>query len=66
MKNCNRVSRRSFVHDQLATVFSLLAGAGTAVQLPGADVVEVLEGVCQQVGFPATIQVDLRPLSPPV
>jgi len=35
-----------FVHDQLATGFS------------GADVVQVLEGVCKEMGLPATIRLD--------
>lgn len=39
-------------------VLSLLASAGTAVQLPRRRRVEVLEGVRRQVGFPATIRVD--------
>jgi hypothetical protein len=37
-------------------VLSLLASAGTAVQLPRRRRVEVLEGVRRQVGFPATIR----------
>ena len=41
-----RLNGMDFVHDQLATGFS------------GADVVQVLEGVCKEMGLPATIRLD--------
>ncbi len=59
-----------FVHDQLATgrklrvltivdTFSRFSPAlEPRFTFRGADVVEVLEEVCRQVGFPATIRVD--------
>jgi putative transposase len=59
-----------FVHDQLATgrklrvltildVFSRFSPAlEPQFNFSGADVMRVLEGVCKEVGFPATIRVD--------
>ena len=59
-----------FVHDQLATgrklrvltIVDIFSRFSPAVEprfnFTGADVVEVLEGVCKEVGFPATIRVD--------
>jgi len=59
-----------FVHDQLATgrklhvltildIFSRFSPAlEPRFNFSGADVVRVLEGVCKEVGFPATIRVD--------
>ena len=59
-----------FVHDQLATgrklrvltildIFSRFSPAlEPRFSFSGADVVQVLEGVCKEVGFPATIRVD--------
>ena len=59
-----------FVHDQLATgrklrvltildIFSRFSPAlEPRFSFSGADVVKVLEGVCKEVGFPATIRVD--------
>jgi putative transposase len=58
-----------FVHDQLATgrrlrvtIVDILSRFSPALQprftFRGANVVEVLERVCNEVGFPATIRVD--------
>ena len=59
-----------FVHDQLATgrklrvltivdIFSRFSPAlEPRFTFRGADVVEMLEGVCKKVGFPAAIRVD--------
>jgi putative transposase len=59
-----------FVHDQLVTgrklrvltIVDIFSRFSPAVEprfnFTGADVVEVLEGVCKEVGFPATIRVD--------
>jgi len=59
-----------FVHDQLATgrklrvltvvdIFSRFSPAlAPRFTFRGTDVVEILEGVCSEVGFPATIRVD--------
>jgi len=59
-----------FVHDQLATgrklrvltIVDIFSRFSPAVEprfsFNGADVVEVLEGVCKEVGFPATTRVD--------
>jgi putative transposase len=54
-----------FVHDQLAiglklrvlTIVDTFSRFSSALG-PGADVVEVLERVGRQVGFPATIRID--------
>jgi putative transposase len=39
-------------------LLALLTGGGAAVQLPGADVVEILEEVGREVGFSVMIRVD--------
>src|SRR5204863_8882123 len=66
----NQTWAMDFVHDQLATgrklrvltivdIFSRFSPAAEPrFSCSGADVVEVLEGVCKEVGFPATIRVD--------
>ena len=66
----NETWAMDFVHDQLATgtklrvltivdTFSRFSPAVEArFRFSGADVVEVLEKVCNEVGFPATIRVD--------
>ena len=58
------------VHDQLATgrklrvltILDIFSRVSPALEprfnFSGADVVRVLEGVCKEVGFPATIRVD--------
>jgi len=66
----NETWAMDFVHDQLATgrklrvltildIFSRFSPAlEPRFNFSGADVVRVLEGVCKEVGFPATIRVD--------
>ena len=66
----NETWAMDFVHDQLATgrklrvltIVDIFSRFSPAVEprfsFNGADVVEVLEGVCKEVGFPATIRVD--------
>jgi len=66
----NETWAMDFVHDQLATgrklrvltildIFSRFSPAlEPRFNFSGADVVKVLEGVCKEVGFPATIRVD--------
>jgi putative transposase len=66
----NETWAMDFVHDQLATgkklrvltIVDTFSRFSPAVEprfsFSGADVVEVLEGVCKEVGFPATIRVD--------
>jgi putative transposase len=66
----NETWAMDFVHDQLATgrrlrvltivdIFSRFSPALTPrFTFRGTDVVEILEGVCNEVGFPATIRVD--------
>lgn len=66
----NETWAMDFVHDQLATgrklrvltIVDIFSRFSPAVEprfnFTGADVVEVLEGVCKEVGFPATIRVD--------
>jgi putative transposase len=66
----NETWAMDFVHDQLATgrklraltIVDTFSRFSPAVQprfnFSGADVVEVLEGVCKEVGFPATIRLD--------
>ena len=66
----NETWAMDFVHDQLATgrklraltildIFSRFSPAlEPRFSFSGADVVKVLEGVCKEVGFPATIRVD--------
>jgi putative transposase len=66
----NETWAMDFVNDQLATgrklrvltivdIFSRFSPAAEPrFSFNGADVVEVLEGVCKEVGFPATIRVD--------
>src|SRR6516165_5130953 len=66
----NETWAMNFVHDQLATgsklrvltildIFSRFSPAlEPRFNFSGADVVRVLEGVCKEVGFPATIRVD--------
>lgn len=39
-------------------LFALLAGCGSAPQLPAEDVVAALERVCGKLGYPKTIRVD--------
>jgi len=66
----NETWAMDFVHDQLATgrklrvltIVDIFSRFSPAVEprfsFNGADVVEVLEGVCKEVGFPATMRVD--------
>ena len=66
----NETWAMDFVHDQLATgrklrvltvidIFSRFSPAlAPRFTFRGTDVVEILEGVCNAVGFPATIRVD--------
>jgi putative transposase len=66
----NETWAMDFVHDQLATgrkvrvltivdTFSRFSPAlEPRFTFRGTDVVEILEGVCKEVGFPATIRVD--------
>jgi len=66
----NETWAMDFVHDQLATgrklrvltIVDIFSRFSPAVEprfsFNGADVVGVLEGVCKEVGFPATIRVD--------
>ena len=66
----NETWAMDYVHDQLATgrklrvltildIFSRFSPAlEPRFNFSGADVVRVLEGVCKEVGFPATIRVD--------
>jgi putative transposase len=66
----NETWAMDFVHDQLATgrkvrvltivdTFSRFSPAlEPRLTFRGTDVVEILEGVCKQVGFPATIRLD--------
>jgi putative transposase len=66
----NETWAMDFVHDQLATgrrlrvltivdIFSRFSPAlAPRFTFRGTDVVEILEGVCNEVGFPATIRVD--------
>ncbi len=66
----NETSAMDFVHDQLATgrklrvltvvdIFSRFSPAlAPRFTFRGTDVVEILERVCNEVGFPATIRVD--------
>lgn len=66
----NEIWAMDFVHDQLATgqklrvltmvdIFSRFSPAlEPRFTFGGSDVVEILEGVCNEVGFPATIRVD--------
>jgi putative transposase len=66
----NETWAMDFVHDQLATgrkvrvltIVDTFSRFSPALEprfiFRGTDVVEILEGVCKQVGFPATIRVD--------
>lgn len=66
----NEIWAMDFIHDQLATgqklrvrtivdIFSRFSPAlEPRFTFGGSDVVEILEGVCNEVGFPATIRVD--------
>lgn len=66
----NEIWATDFVHDQLAsgrklrmlTIVDTFSRFSPATEVPfnfhGADVMEVLERVCRQVGFPKAIRVD--------